>query len=184
MKWFTSDWHLSHKNIIRFSDRPFDDLEKMDDKIISNMLDVIKPGDEIFNLGDISWGQEAMWKMFNQLPDRVQFHWILGNHDKGFEKFRERCTSISLIKETKIQGHPVTMCHYPMVSWNKSHYNAWMLFGHHHVGTENSPDLLTNKTRGKMLNVNVEFHDFKMWSENEIVEIMGKKPDNWNFHRK
>jgi calcineurin-like phosphoesterase family protein len=177
MKYFTSDWHLSHQNIIRFANRPFASVEEMDDIIIKNVLSVVKDGDSIFFLGDFTWNREAGFRFFSQLSGAVEFHWILGNHDKEWKTYKDRCTSINQIKETVIQGHPVTLCHYPMISWNKSHYNAWQLFGHHHAPREAKID---KQVTGKAFNVNLEFNDYKMYSENDIADIMARKGNNWN----
>ncbi len=35
--WFTSDFHLGHRNIIRYCDRPFHSTDEMDEAIIENL---------------------------------------------------------------------------------------------------------------------------------------------------
>ena len=183
MKWFTSDWHLGHFATLKFFGRPFELLEEMDDTIIKNIVSVVHPGDEIFFLGDLSWREDSMKKFLNQLPHKVQFHWILGNHDKGWRKYKSRVSSVALMGETKIQGHHVVLCHYPMLTWNRSHYGSWQLFGHHHQNA-NGASKLDKLTVGKMFNVNLEFNDYKMYSEDDIVSIMERKKDNWDFIKK
>ncbi len=84
-KHFTSDFHLSHTGVIKFSDRPFKDIVEMDDLIIKNVISPLKEGDDLYFLGDLSWTQDASFKFFNQIPYNVHFHWILGNHEKGWE---------------------------------------------------------------------------------------------------
>jgi calcineurin-like phosphoesterase family protein len=53
MWYFSSDWHLGHENVIRFSKRPFSSVEQMDSAIIKNMTSPLKRGDEFFFLGDL-----------------------------------------------------------------------------------------------------------------------------------
>jgi calcineurin-like phosphoesterase family protein len=83
MWYFSSDWHLGHENVIRFSKRPFSSVEQMDSAIIKNMTSPLKRGDEFFFLGDLSWNIPVGERFFYSLPEGVQFHWILGNHDSG-----------------------------------------------------------------------------------------------------
>ncbi|MCL1797673.1 MAG: hypothetical protein FWG24_05105 [Eggerthellaceae bacterium] len=37
MHYFTSDLHIGHNNVIRFSDRPFSDVLEMNNALISNI---------------------------------------------------------------------------------------------------------------------------------------------------
>ena len=52
---FTSDTHFHHANIIRFCDRPFRDVEEMDEILIRNWNEVVGPEDTIFHLGVSAW---------------------------------------------------------------------------------------------------------------------------------
>lgn len=184
MKWFTSDWHLGHENVMRFSDRPFGSINEMNEKIINNMLEACQPGDELFFLGDLAWRRYAFDAFFERWPKNVNFHWILGNHDKNWQPFKKQCASIGDMKKTKIgDNNVVIMCHYPMLTWDRSHYNSWQLFGHHHQQSHGTAEL-DKMTNGKMLNVNLEWNDFKPYSETDIIRIMRTKPDNWDLIKK
>ncbi len=152
----------------------------MNEKIIANILSVVKSGDEIYHLGDLASKRYYLDHFFDRLPFDVKFHWIIGNHDRGWENFKKRCTSTSFLKDIKVNGNPITLCHYPMLTWNKSHYGAWMLYGHHHKNSHGSKEI-EKLARGKMLNVNVEFNDYKPYSEKDIENIMNGKPDNWDL---
>jgi calcineurin-like phosphoesterase family protein len=144
------------------------------------MISVLNPGDEFYFLGDLAWRRYNFDGFFDRWPKNVNFHWILGNHDKNYTPFKSKCASISEMNRTQIGENTVILCHYPMLTWHKSHYNSWMLFGHHHVNSHGTKDLET-LARGKMLNVNVEFNNFMPYSEIEIAKIMESKPDNWDL---
>jgi calcineurin-like phosphoesterase family protein len=60
MKYFSSDWHLFHRNVIKFSDRPFKTLDEMNQEIIRRAFSKLKAGDSLYLLGDISWNEEAI----------------------------------------------------------------------------------------------------------------------------
>lgn len=183
MKYFGSDWHLSHEKIISMSNRPFSSVKEMNETIVNNVLSLLKPGDDFYFLGDLSFDFKTTQWFFDQWPKQSRFHWILGNHERSPEQFKKYCKTITPLLDIKLQKHPVTLCHYPMITWNKSHYNAWMLYGHHHCGSHGT-DKLGERASGKMLNVNVEFHDYKPWSENQIVEYMKTKSNNWDIIEK
>lgn len=152
----------------------------MNATIIKNMFSPLKKGDMFFFLGDLSWSKDGYWQIFNNLPDGVEFHWILGNHDlKEWKQWRSHVTSTSELRHINVQKNTVALCHYPMLTWNKSHYNSFQLYGHHHEAGYGS-DRLQDMISGKQLNVNCEFHDYKPWHEDEIIEYMNKRGDNWD----
>jgi hypothetical protein len=55
--WFTGDWHLSHKNVLKLSNRPFETIEEHDEAIINNFNKFVKSEDDVYILGDISFSQ-------------------------------------------------------------------------------------------------------------------------------
>lgn len=153
----------------------------MNKTIINNTLNAVMPGDEFYFLGDLSWDQNVLRNFFARWPDNVGFHWILGNHEKKqWKQFEKKCASISPLKEVNIDKTKVVLCHYPMLIWNKSHYNSWMLYGHHHANSHGT-DKLDLYARGKMLNVNVEFHNYDPWTEKEVAAYMSNRPNNWDY---
>lgn len=145
------------------------------------MIAPLKKGDDFYFLGDLYWDRNSYYKFYNQFILKcVAFHWITGNHDFHiFKNHENEIEDITPMKEVKFCGQSAVLCHYPMMTWNKSHYNSFMLFGHHHVNGHAEPTI-----QGKMFNVNCEFNNFKPYSENDIVEIMSHKPDNFDYIKK
>ena len=95
------------------------------------------------------------------------------------------------MKDIKIGNQPITLNHYPMYVWNKSHYGAWNLHGHIHSDDSTYKKLeaihLNNSAfmrTGKILNVNIELWDFKPLSFDQLAEEMKKLPENWDFIRR
>ena len=77
---FTSDTHFYHGNIIRFCNRPFKDVETMNETIISNWNNTVGQDDIVFHLGDFCLGGSAEWtRILNRLNGRIYL--IMGNHD-------------------------------------------------------------------------------------------------------
>lgn len=172
MKYFTSDFHCFHEKLLSF--RPFITTDEMNEKLCES-LSVLKRGDILYYLGDIAMKRVGFDLFFSSIPKGVDVHWILGNHDEKYsKKYSNIVASVQRIKYIKIGNNKTTLCHFPMYTWNCSHYNAWHLFGHHHN------DKIKYVT-GKSLNVNIELHEYKLWSEEEVIEFMNTRPDNWDL---
>jgi len=173
---------MKHRNVLKYSERPFKDISEMNVKLLENINNSVEPGDEIYFLGDIGHSHKEVKLFFDNLKSGIGFHWIIGNHDKKLLTAapKKRVSSISYIKEIYVEKKPIILCHYPMLTWDKSHYNSWHLFGHHHKNGHDKEGLESRLT-GKMFNVNLEFNDYQMYSEKDIIRIMMAKENNWDF---
>lgn len=59
MDYFTSDWHLNHDKIIRYSSRPFDNVIQMKRTLLNNINQTLsKKHDKLYMLGDMSFGDK------------------------------------------------------------------------------------------------------------------------------
>ena len=190
MIWFTSDWHLDHVNIMKYCNRPFEKIEDMNQTIFSNFFDIIHRGDTVYFLGDLSFGQRHLSYFFLMLRDRgITVHFIIGNHDKDLIKFTKEKNFFATFSTTiqhlifllniEIENQSVTLCHYPMLTFNKSHYGAWQLYGHHHNNTyyKNIPP----EIMGKKMNIGVDVNNFKPVSWNQVKAYMIKQPNNFDL---
>ncbi len=181
-EWFTSDWHLSHKNAIKLGDRPFSSIEEMDKKIQEYFFSKVSKGDNVFFLGDLTFNKETALNFFKEIEKRkINFYWIYGNHDENLNKkdYIRYCKQIVpslLIKRNKKK---ITLTHCPFLTWSGSIYDNYQLYGHIH---NNSVEIkeLEKILSGKSLNVNVEFHDYVPWSLEEVFDYMEKRPSNWD----
>lgn len=81
-RWATADLHFGHRNIIKYENRPFADVEEMNEKLIDNWNSVVKPNDEIFVLGDVFFcGKEKQKEIMARLKGKKIL--IRGNHDNA-----------------------------------------------------------------------------------------------------
>jgi calcineurin-like phosphoesterase family protein len=86
-KWFISDTHFFHANILKFTGddgkviRPFNDITDMNEYIIRKWNNTVSSHDKVYHLGDVTF---KYGKEFNELMSRLkgQKRLILGNHDK------------------------------------------------------------------------------------------------------
>ena len=78
--WFTSDLHLSHKAEFLWQPRGFTSQKEMNEALVENWNSVVKPEDEVYNLGDMALTDpEDALKYLRQLNGK--HWWIYGNHD-------------------------------------------------------------------------------------------------------
>ena len=173
MIWFTADYHLGHRNIIKYCNRPFETAEEMNEYILFLLDKMTNPGDTLYYLGDLTF-KEGLAKLFFDQFEDLEIHYLIGNHDntKVIKVAREHCASVSQIKDVSIEGQSITLCHYAMRVWNKSHFNAWQLYGHSHG---------TLAPAGKQYDVGVDNNQFLPRSFGELKSIMDELPDNPNY---
>ncbi|MBD3197865.1 MAG: phosphoesterase [Candidatus Lokiarchaeota archaeon] len=173
MEWFTADYHLSHSNIIKYVKRPFENVSMMDEVILANLELQVEKNDILYYLGDLTFKEEIARSFFERF-DYLKIHYIIGNHDnnKIIDIARKFCNSISNLKDIKISNRNITLCHYAMRVWNKSHLNSWQLYGHSHGDLD---------PIGKQYDVGVDSNDFKPLSFEEIEDIIKKAPNNLNY---
>jgi len=187
LNYFTSDWHLGHETILKgIRSKKFANIEEHNETIIDNIFETLKPGDNLYNLGDMFWKWDS--KQVEELLTKFKRHKInlfviLGNHDKQ-SWVKHSCVKWwGQIKDITIEKQPITLCHYPMRTWSRSHYNAWQLYGHIHF-RDNTDLRMDYDLLGKQLNMNVEFWNYKPVEFEIIKATMDTKKDNWDLIKK
>ena len=158
MIFFTADQHFGHTNIIRFCNRPFENVDKMNKELTERWNGVVGKEDTVYVLGDFAWRKDVDYaKLLNGTKI-----FIRGSH--GEKQF-----PFMLIIE--IGGGRITLCHYAMRVWPYSHYGSWHLYGHSH-------GRLTQW--GKSWDVGVDNNDFFPISFTQVEGIMSHQPENFN----
>jgi calcineurin-like phosphoesterase family protein len=78
--WFISDTHFQHENIIKFNNESFNSVQERDELLIQNWNSVVKPGDKVYHLGDVFFGNKDRFKsLWPRLVGSKRL--IVGNHD-------------------------------------------------------------------------------------------------------
>lgn len=167
MRWWTSDQHYGHENIIKYCERPFPSKEEMDRTLLYNHNSKVRPNDEVFILGDFSMKNEDSLNYFRTLLKKLNGtkHLILGNHDKlkPFTYIDIGFTSVHTSLELYINNIRFLMAHDPVTSLVDR--DAIWLCGHAH-------NLF--KTLKNIINVGVDVWDFYPVSEENIFNLLKK----------
>lgn len=169
MIWFTSDWHLFHKNCIKFDNRPFDDVHEMNREIVNRYNKVVGDCDTVYYLGDLTFGGiGATKKLLYELKGKIVY--IMGNHDKPkiIQKFSDRFESIHDYLALKKEG--IVMFHYPILSWEGVHHGSIHLHGHCHNNLQPIYNHKGQMITRKCLDVGVPRHDYYPISLSDVYK--------------
>ena len=82
--WFTSDWHLGHRNILKFRNNyGFESIEHHNGDLVKNFNQKVSKRDKTFFLGDMCFDIDAL-DVIRGLNGRKVL--VLGNHDRDSNK--------------------------------------------------------------------------------------------------
>jgi calcineurin-like phosphoesterase family protein len=179
---FTSDTHFGHANIIKYSARPFQDVQHMDEALIQNWNELVSEGDIVFHLGDFTLGENAR-RYFAALNGQIHILTLEWHHDARWLKAeigKNRLVSrsghsVRLLPAltvlncaalgTKEHALPITIGHYPLAEWEASHHGAWQLHGHSH-------NTYTDPHGRKCLDVGVDAMNYRPVSLEALARMM------------
>ena len=165
---FTSDYHLGHENIIKYTNRPFKNVYEMNKVIIENHNSIVKPEDIVFFLGDFCFknspgGKQGLTtpakEYLNQLNGNFVF--IQGNHDHN-----NGVNAILLNGTIEIGGKEIFIIHNPRDYDPTFEIN---LVGHVHKAWE-----INKIYKTYLINVGCDVWDFKPITINEILNRLKK----------
>ena len=187
--WFTADLHLGHRNIIDYCNRPFRDVDAMNDALIDNWNEMVATDDTVWVVGDFALG-----KIADTLPMAQALHGrkilVAGNHDRcwaghgrradgwteryldaGFDKVVQGSTHVD------IDGTTAVVCHFPYRGDSQHHdrfverrpmdKGEWLLHGHVH-------DRWAQE--GRMINVGVDATGYRPVDSAVIAGIIRAGP--------
>lgn len=173
--YFIADTHFGHNREFVYEARGCKSIDEHDSLLIEGILGTVNHEDKLYILGDLYFNDKYE-NILIKLNRNICV--IQGNHDKSLYKNHnlfdnQRIKLVGHIYDTKINKTNITMSHYPMMSWNMSHYGAWNLYGHVHG--KKLPIC------GKQFDCQPTANHMKPWSYEELIEIMETKPKNWDY---
>lgn len=144
---FTSDTHFGHSNIIKYCTRPFRSAAEMDSAMIENWNQRVEPTDVVWIIGDFSFADPQRTEEILCYLNGIK-KIVLGNHDKTIRKHPNIKRHFAEVHEGFVEEYLhddhtpknfFVMCHYPMMSWNRSFRGAYHLHGHTHGNLKFDP---------------------------------------------
>lgn len=167
----TSDHHFGH-NMMRFTDsmgnptRPFSSVEEMDEALVKNFNETVRPNDKVYFLGDVVIRRQSL-PILDRLncKNRVL---IRGNHDIfKLSEYQNYFTEIYGVKA--FAG--LIMSHIPLHPMSVPRYGVNV---HGHLHQNVVLDVHGNED-ARYINVCLEKTNYRPISLNEIHVIMKKR---------
>lgn len=158
-KYIISDTHFNHSNIIKYCNRPFKDVNDMNESIINNWNSIVKKEDIVYHLGDFFLGSKFELK---DIVSRLngQIYLIKGNLDRLTTKSYEDSGIIVL------KGAPIILDEYKVMLSHKplpdSMIKAGYINVHGHIHDKRLEDIYDDSfSKFKHINVSCDVIDFR-----------------------
>lgn len=172
MNLYISDLHFGHKNAILFDHRPFNTVDEMDETLIVLWNGRVYDDDHVWIIGDFCYRNTL--SPVNYLRRlKGHKHLIIGNHDKKLlenEQAMRYFESVDKIAEIDDQGEHITLCHYPMVEWNRSRHGSTLIYGHIHSNTDASYHFMLQQYPEQAFNAGCMINNYTPVSLRELKE--------------
>ena len=169
MIFFTADTHFGHENVIWMCERPYRDIDEMNEAMISAWNERVTGNDTVYIVGDLFFRCEDPESVLKRLRGKKRL--ILGNHDgswTGKVDLGKFFLSVDTMLETSDGKRAITLCHYPLLSW-KHAKRSYMIHGHIHRKTDMDYwPMLCNRER--VLNAGVDINGFSPVTFEELLE--------------
>ncbi len=135
--YITSDLHFGHANIQKFCPATrsrFADVEHMNETMIREWNETVKPEDTVYILGDVAFlpAPKAVAIMQRLNGNKIL---VEGNHDRKLlndPAFRACFKEVHKYLDVVHNGVRVCMFHFPIYEWDQMHRGAVHFYGHVH----------------------------------------------------
>jgi len=171
--WITADFHFGHTNILEYCNRPWTNIDRMDNHLIQNIREVVRPEDILIINGDLTmYGPDHhryVEKIVKKIPGTKVL--VFGNHDRL--KPRTYITlGFSLAATSLILPNSILVTHDPAeaIVWPK---DKPVLCGHIH-------ELF--KVLDNVVNVGVDVHKYypiELKDAVALADLKSNRRTNW-----
>ena len=189
-RWWSSDHHFGHANIIRYCGRPFANADEMNRAMVDRWNDVVADGDEVWILGDLVMGQLTVNLSAHVWRLKGRKILVPGNHDTCWAGRKKGPNQVAAYYDlggvarivddpapVVLAGESVRINHFPyaldsrydlkFMSHRPQDDGGWLLHGHIHEKW---------RQHGRQINVGVDAWHFAPVSDDTISEIIRTGP--------
>jgi len=198
--YFTADWHFNHDNILQYCNRPYKDVNEMNEDIIKKYNFYIRGNDVCYILGDVGFGDYDNFKeVFSKLNGKKIL--VLGNHDKWSMQtyYNVGFDAVVYNAHIKLGKHIIYLNHIPTRTFKEFIRLMWVYFIDNKRKNWNIRNKINRlkkewgkyrkatkewtlcghvhqawKIRNKNINCGIDVWDFKPVSSDKILDIINK----------
>lgn len=126
-----SDTFFGRRNIIKLYNRPFNNVDEMNNMMVGNWNSVVGENDVVYHLGNFAWDPRTAIDILELLNGKIIF--ILGEYDDALlevvEYFSDKIEILDrdIYKDYK---NRVILSHYPLESWPGKERGIYHFHGH------------------------------------------------------
>jgi calcineurin-like phosphoesterase family protein/2'-5' RNA ligase len=174
--YFIGDTHFDHRNIIKYTHRPFSNVTEMNKTIKNNWNATVSDNDIVYFLGDwtFGWGHKPAEYWKRQLKGVIVS--IRGSHDQQARGIKFENTKVLHVNE-----HSFLLIHNP--EDRKTKWQGWIIHGHVH----NKKPFIDGEK--KTINVSAEVINYRPVSLSYLLSLnldsikrmrtIDSKPERW-----
>ncbi|SMR71150.1 Calcineurin-like phosphoesterase superfamily protein [Aliiroseovarius halocynthiae] len=135
--------HFGHANIIKLANRPFGSVTEMDEALVDNWNQTVRPQDTVYHLGDFAFHDATAETYLQRLHGNIVC--LQGNHDpKGWGR------DYMTVRSNRVRA---VLFHYPIEEWD-----GWFRGNVHLHCHTHAPEFISGERRG---NVGVDATGFR-----------------------
>lgn len=126
--WFTADFHLGHKNVIKYCNRPFTSTTEMNTQLIKNYNKLVSNEDIVYILGDLSFLNTISTTEIVRSLHGYKFL-VKGNHDRKTNSAYRKMGFVEVYDQPIFLLNRYLLSHEPVDLYMPSMVN---IYGHVH----------------------------------------------------
>lgn len=123
-----ADTHFDHINVLKYNNRPWNNIDDMNQGLIENWNKVVGKKDKVIIVGDFAFKRHGYF--LNALKGKKDL--IIGSHDKMKQTIYKQFSNVYDIGYYKLHDRYFVCCHTCLRVWDKSHYGSILCYGHSH----------------------------------------------------
>ena len=161
MKYFISDFHFCHANIMKYERWNFKNMEEHDDRIFE-CLEKLKKDDELYFLGDFGWPDERVMERWKKIPGKK--YMIMGNHDTRPKEYYKDIIGFDVVSDVPIWlTKRIVLSHEPIPVED----GVINIHGHLHGSSLDFENYV---------NVSIHVVDYQLYSKRQAEKLLSKLP--------
>jgi calcineurin-like phosphoesterase family protein len=160
--YLVADTHFDHDNIIKYCNRPFNDVQEMNSVILGNWNQTVGPEDTVYHLGDWSHGRGSRPPSYWRGRLRGRILSVQGDHDE-----RTRGEHFRGYRVLRYGGHSFLLVHDP--DKTPFEWQGWVIHGHKHNNQMQYYPFINGER--KTINVSVELIGYKPISMDRLMSL-------------
>jgi calcineurin-like phosphoesterase family protein len=183
----TADLHLGHSNVIRYDNRPFDNVDQMNKELIRRFNERVKEDDTCIIVGDFCFKNSPNGKEGEGLPVHAKNYikqlngikvFVRGNHDKN-NSVQTKIERLVL----KVGGIYINVCHRPddAIILDDRYYSLNIVGHVHNAWT--TKEIEKNGKFSLMINVGVTTNKYYPYTFDEVKAIYDKWVHNHKMRK-